>query len=317
MTSITRRKLLGGCAVGLTAGLAGCGGDAAMFVTAVDTPRTIGQQATESPTKDRPDSETAALVAEAINNGTNRTHRSTAPYQPDRPVVYNETVYELGWSEADRDTSRTEYKITMTTYDDDRETGVSFEELPAVDRERLERYPELTQNYAENPEAEFPKQLVYRIYYPPAERGQSAIVPDPQYDTLSVAGQPAEIAVEPTTVSLDVYQYTATERAPSVEAFGREIRRNHRFELSGLSEAERKLFDRVRSDGSFYMGAFDDVPDGAFEGLADQFVSHPAIIVEDSTGEWLTRYEGTDYWVEFDFILLEEYESRLERVESV
>ena len=317
MTSITRRKLLGGCAVGLTAGLAGCSTDAAMFVTAVDTPRTIGQQATESPTKDRPDSDTAELVTGAINNGTNRTHRRTAPYQPARPVVYNDTVYQLEWSEADRDTSRTEYKITMTAYDDDRETGVSFEELPAVDRERLERYPGLIQNYVENPESELPRELTYDIYYPPAEREQSAIVPDPQYDTLSVAGQPTELAVEPTTVSLDVYQYTATERAPSVEALGREIRRNHRFELAGLSEAERELFERVRSEGSFYKGAFDDAPDGAFKGLADQFVSHPAIIVEDATGEWLTRYEGTDYWVEIDFVLLEEYESRLERVESV
>ena len=317
MSSITRRKLLGGCAVGLTAGLAGCSTDAAMFVTAVDTPRTIGQQATESPTKDRPDSETAELVAGAINNGTNRTDRGTAPYRPDRPVVHNQTVYELEWSEADRDTSRTEFTITMTVYGDDRETGVSFEELPAVDRERLERYPELIENYVENPEAELPQELTYDIYYPPAERERSAIVPDPQHDTLRVAGQPTELAVEPTTVSLDVYQYTATERAPSVEAFGREIRRNHRFELSGLSEAERELFERVRSEGSFYKGSFDDVPEGAFEGLADQFVSHPAIIVEDATGEWLTRYKGNEYWVEIDFVLLEEYESRLERVETV
>ena len=317
MTSITRRKLLGGCAVGLTAGLAGCSADAAMFVTAVDTPRAIGQQATESPTKNQPDSDTAELVAKAVTNGTNRTDRNTIPYQPNRPVVYNETVYELEWSEADRDTSRTEYKIKMTVYEDDRTTDASFEELPAVDRERLERYPGLIGNYVENSEAEFPRELTYDIYYPPAEREQSAIVPDSQYDSLSVADQPVEIAVEPITVSLDVYQYTATERAPSVAAFGRELLRNHRFELSGLSEAERELFERVRSEGSFYKGAFDDVPDGAFKGLADHFVSHPAIIVEDSTGEWLTQYDGTDYWVSMDFVLLEDYENQLERVESL
>ena len=90
-----------------------------------------------------------------------------------------------------------------------------------------------------------------------------------------------------------------------------------RKSVSGLSEAERELFERVRSEGSFYKGAFDDVPDGAFKGLADHFVTHPAIFVEDSTGEWLTRYDGTDYWVEIDFVLVEEYESRLERVESL
>ena len=317
MTSITRRKLLGGCAVGLTAGLAGCSADAAMFVTAVDTPAAIGQQATESPTKDHPDSDTAELVAAAVNNGTNRTDSRDAPYQPDRPIAYNETVYDLEWSEASRDTSRTEYKITMTVYDDDRATDASFEELPAVDRERLERYPELIQNYVENSEAEFPRELIYEIYYPPAEREQSAIVPEPQYNTLSVIDQPVELTVEPITVSLDVYQYTATERAPSVTAFGEELRQKHRFELSGLSEDERKLFDRLREEGSFYKGAFDDVPDGAFTGLADHFVTHPAIFVEGSTGEWLTQYDGTDYWVEIDFVLLEEYESRLERVESL
>jgi len=205
----------------------------------------------------------------------------------------------------------------MTVYDDDRATDASFEELPAVDRERLERYPELIQNYVENSEAEFPRELIYEIYYPPAEREQSAIVPEPQYNTLSVTDQPVELTVEPITVSLDVYQYTATERAPSVTAFGEELRQKHRFELSGLSEDERKLFDRLREEGSFYKGAFDDVPDGVFTGLADHFVTHPAIFVEGSTGEWLTQYDGTDYWVEIDFVLLEEYESRLERVESL
>ena len=317
MRSLTRRKLLGGCAVGLVAGLAGCSADAAMFVTPVDTPQAVGQQATASPSTDRPDSDTAELVAAAVANGTNRTDSTTAPYQPDRPVVYNDTVYTLTWSEAARDTSRTEYKITMRTADDDRAPDTDFEELSAVDRNRLERFPELIHNYAENPESEVPEELSYNIYYPPAEREQSAIVPDPQYDTLSVAGQPVELSVDPITVSLDVYQYTATERAPSVSAFGRELRRDHRFELSGLSEPERKLFERVRSDGSFYKGAFDDVPDGAFTQLADHFVSHPALIVENTTGEWLTRYAGTDYWVTIDFALHEEYTERLERVESL
>lgn len=317
MNSLTRRKLLGGCAVGLAAGIAGCSADAAMFVTPVDTPRAIGQQATEAPATDRPDSDTAELVAAAVTNGTNRTDSSTAPYQPDRPIVYNETVYTLAWSEAARDTSRTEYKITMRTDDDDRATDTNFEDLPAVDRNRLERYPELIHNYVENPESEVPEELTYNIYYPPAEREQSAIVPDPEYDTLSVAGQPVGLSVEPITVSLDVYQYRATERAPSVSAFGRELRRDHRFDLSGLTDTERKLFERVRSEGSFYKGAFDDVPDGAFKELADHFVSHPAIIVENTTGEWLTQYEGTDYWVSIDFMLHEEYEERLERVESL
>jgi len=317
MDSLSRRKLLGGCAAGLLAGLAGCSADAAMFVEAVDTPTAIGRKATDGPERQPRDSDRAELIAAAVDGGTNRTDSHGPPYQPDRPVAHNDTVYDLSWSEASRETSRTEYRIEMAVVDDDRATDASFGELPAVDRERLERYPELIDNYVENPEAEVPEAVAYPIYYPPAEREGSAIVPDPQYDTLSVAGQPVALSVEPTTVSLDVYQYAATERAPSVAAFGRELRRDHLFELTGLSETEREFFDRVRSEGSFYKGSFDDVPDGAFEGLADHFVSQPAIFVENSTGEWLTRYEGTDYWVEIDFVLLEEYEQRLHAVESL
>ncbi|MFB6294052.1 MAG: hypothetical protein ABEH60_07315 [Halonotius sp.] len=317
MDSLSRRKLLGGCAAGLLAGLAGCSADAAMFVEPVETATAIGRKATDAPSREQPGSDRAELVAAAVDGGTNRTDSYGPPYQPDRPVVHNDTVYNLTWSEATRDTSRTEYKIEMAPSDDDSATDASFADLPAVDRKRLQRYPDLIQNYAENSEAEVPERVAYRIYYPPAEREASAIVPDPQYDTLSVAGQPVELSVEPTTVSLDVYRYTATERAPSVAAFGRELRREHRFELSGLSKPEREFFDRVRSEGSFYKGAFDDVPDGAFKGLADHFVAEPAIFVENTTGEWLTRYEGTDYWVEIDFVLLEEYADRLRAVESL
>jgi hypothetical protein len=318
MDSLSRRKLLGGCAAGLLAGLAGCSADAAMFVEPVETATAIGRKATDGSERAPRDSDRAELVAAAVDGGTNRTDSYGPPYQPDRPVVHNDTVYNLTWSEATRDTSRTEYEIGMTVYDDDRATDAEFADLPAVDRERVDPgMVETAVRRVEDTDEEFPVDYGAQFYWPPAEREQSALVPEPQYDTIEIAGQPVELSVEPTTVSLDVYRYTATERAPSVAAFGRDLRREHRFELSGLSKPEREFFDRVRSEGSFYKGSFDDVPDGAFKGLADHFVAEPAIFVENTTGEWLTRYEGTDYWVEIDFVLLEEYEQRLRAVESL
>ena len=327
MRSLSRRKLLAGCAAGVTAGLAGCADpDAAMFVEPVPSATAIATEATTTPNSRN--AEETRLVAETIAGGTNRTSpdgHGNPPYQPDRPVRYNGSVYDIEWHETDQQRDRTEYIISLTIYGDDadRTPEIAFDELPAVDQETLYFLPRLINhiqeaNESEGVDASFPESSERQAWYPPADREASVLVPEPDYETIGVDGHPVTVSVEPTTVSLDVFAYTATERAASLEAFGRDIRANHRFELTGLSDAERDFFEMVIDDGSFYKGAFDDVEDGVFAGVADRFVGQPALFMPyESEGEWLTRYDDTDYWVRIDFVRMSEYADQLRPVEEL
>jgi hypothetical protein len=115
-----------------------------------------------------------------------------------------------------------------------------------------------------------------------------------------------------------VFAYTATERAATLAAFGRELRSTHRFELAGLTDAEQEFITMTIEEGSFYKGPSDGVDNEVFGGVADRFVSQPALFTPDeSEGEWLTRYDGTDYWVRIDFVRMSEYADRLRSVERL
>jgi len=327
MRSLSRRELLAGCAAGLTAGLAGCADpDAAMFVEPVPSAADIATEATTTPNSR--DSETTELVAETVAGGANRTSpdgRGNPPYQPDRPVRYNGSVYDIAWNTTDRQRDRTEYVLSLTVYgtDTDREPEIAFDELPAVDRERLQFLPQLIghiteANESEGIDASFPESPERQVWYPPADREASMLVPDPDYETIGVDGHPVTVAVEPTTVSLDVIAYTATERAATLAAFGRKLRSTHRFELAGLTDAEQEFVAMTIEEGSFYKGPSDDVDDEVFAGVADRFVGQPALFTAyESEGEWLTRYDGTDYWVTIDFVRMSEYADRIRSVEEL
>ncbi|ERH05948.1 MAG: hypothetical protein J07HN4v3_01557 [Halonotius sp. J07HN4] len=188
MRPLSRRKLLAGCVAGVTAGVAGCADpDAAMFVEPVPSPTDIATEATTTP--DSRDSETIELVAETVAGGANRTSpdgRGNLPYQPDRPVRYNRSVYDIVWNTTDRQRDRTEYVLSLTVYgtDTDREPERAFDELPTVDRERLRFLPRLIDhiteaNESEEIDASFPESPERQVWYLPVDREASVLVPDP------------------------------------------------------------------------------------------------------------------------------------------
>lgn len=314
---ISRRRLLGICAVGGMGALAGCADpDVAMFVDPVRTDREIGEQATHSPDRI---GEYTSLVANATANGTNVSDGGPAerpPYRPDRPVVYNGTVYDIDWESTGRQERHTEYSISTTVHDDDRETEIEFQELPAVDRNHLEGLQQrLAQRRPDDEDRPLPRRE-YQRRYAAAERNESVLVPDQEYDVIRIEGQPVSVDVRSTTVEDDIYRYTATEQAPTLAAFGSQLR-TAQFELTGLTESEQEFFEMVISDGSYYQGSLDDDQAESFEGVADVLVDEPAIFVEDRMGEWLVEYNGSDYWVEVDFVRMAEYADHLEAVDSL
>ena len=320
MEQLSRRRLLAACAAGATAALAGCADpDVAMFVDPVSTDREIGEQATTRP---EAGSEFAAAVGNATANGTTAPSHgegSGPPFRVDRPVVHEGAVYDLDWEQTDRTRSRTEHVVSVAVTEDDRETDADFEALPEIDRERLDVFASRLERYDPDADDERPPpRAEFQHYYTDAEREASALVPEPAYETIAIQGYPTSVDVRPTEVELDVYHYTTAERAPSLAAFGRDLRTAHRFELTDLTESEREFFEHVIEEGSYYQGVgLGEDREEAFEGVADRLVERPALFVDDREGEWLVGYDGEDYWVRVDFVLLEEYADRLQRVDEL
>jgi len=289
-----------------------------MFVAPVPTDREIGERATTRP---EADSEFAAVVGNATANGTTvRSHGegSGPPFRTDRPVVHEGAVYDLDWAQTDRTRTRTEHVVSVTVQEDDRETDIDFAALPEIDRERLELFANRLERYDPDASERPPPRAEFQHYYTDAEREASALVPDSDYDTIAIQGYPTSVDVRPTEVELDVYRYATAERAPSLAAFGRDLRTAHRFELTGLDASEREFFEHVIEAGSYYQGmGLGNDREEAFAGVADRLVDRPALFVEHREGEWLVGYDGEDYWVRVDFVLLEEYADRIQRVEEL
>lgn len=317
--SLSRRRLLGTCAAAATAGLAGCADpDVAMFVDSVSTNRAIAEQATLGP--DRYERYTS-VVANATRNGTGadlpqRGPEERPPFRPDRPVVHNGSVYDLTWESTPRTETHTEYVISLTAHDDDRETDTEFAALPEIDRERLDYFRRRLARHDPDSDQSLPQmELQYR--YTDAEASASALVPESEYDVIAIEGYPVTVDIRSKTVSAEIYRYSATERASTLAAFGSELRARHSFELTGLSERERDFFEAVISDGSYYQGGFNDDYEEAFMTLADRLVAQPALFVEDREGEWLVEYDGSNYWVTVDFVRMHEYAEQLHAVDSL
>lgn len=299
--------------------LAGCADpDVAMFVDRLSSDRAIAERATRQPDPDR---EFAAVVANATANGTEVADDGPAegpPFEPDRPVVHNGTVYDLHWEATGRTIPRTEFVVALTVHADDRETDAAFADLPAIDRQRLDGLRRRIEAYDPDADESSPLELTFQQQYTDAEQATSALVPEPVYDTIAIAGHPVGVEVRSEqVVERDLYRYTATERAPTLAAFGRALRERHGFELAGLSEVERSFFETVIDDGSYYQGSLDSDSEEAFAGVADRLVAHPALFVEYRKGEWLLAYDGRDYWVTVDFVRMTEYADRLAAVKEL
>ncbi|MFW6321379.1 MAG: hypothetical protein ACOC0Z_05965 [Halohasta sp.] len=328
---LSRRRLLAACATGATAVLAGCvDPDVAMFVERMANDRAIGEQA--SVDADRYDDH-RSLIANATDADTNTTTEAPSdssanrpPFEPDRPVAYDGTVYDFDWESTGRVESHTEYAISLAVTDRDPE--VAFEDLPEIDRERLDRAPEFFEQVEaeqdddeddedESADAEEQPRFEVQHRYTDAERDASVLVPEPEYEVIGIDGHSVGVDVESRTVDREIYRYEASERASTVAGFGEAIREAHQFELRGLSAAERDFFESVIEEGSYYQGSFGDDDEEAFERFADRIVQEPALFVEGTQGEWLVAYDGDDYWLRIDFVTMAEYADRLEAVDSL
>lgn len=235
--------------------------------------------------------EASAIVADAVENGSTTVSGRRRPLETDRPVAYGGAYYELSATETgQRET--TEYSISIdydpgTPVDGD---ATAYEELADVDRSALDG---LLPPPGDPPSGDGYDFGVGRTFSE-EELEASALVPDPAYDAVVFDGTRYPIRVgEGHTVTVSDYRYEADEVAADAATFAETIRSEYLFDLAGLSESEREIVEEA-VDGGYYDGSTTD----AFESLARRFRAHDAVEADEGGGEWLVRYDGTEYWAE-------------------
>ncbi|WP_435182016.1 twin-arginine translocation signal domain-containing protein [Halorussus sp. AFM4] len=243
------------------------------------------------------------LVAGAVENGSATAEGTDPPLPANRSVVYDGAVYRLGREVVDS-VPATAFSFTLDPVDgsvSESET-VGFEDLPAVDREKL-----AARGWADGDPLGVGSSLRYREREVP----ESALVPEPDRPVIVWDDETSgrfEVDGSRET-SLKTYRYRAEQVDPSAEAYGAEVRERYAFALSGLSSAERDIVSQaIEDEGGYYVPGGEKPPDAVWN-LARRFRPREEVrsaweddedgrTVPGVDGTYLVRYDGEVYWTE-------------------
>lgn len=290
------RLSLGLALVAVLAVTAGCSADGSLSMTPADDAALAEEASVEPPDEgDEERSDDAAVVRTAIANGTATVVDRRPPVSEALPFRHDEQFYAVDYTEAGTEpghevTVRVDYNASSAEGD-----VVDYADLPAVDR-RL-----LADAFART---DLPEERLQPGYdfgvggtYTEGEAETSAFVDGTAIDAISYEGEvyPVDVGVESTT--LTVYRYEATLVAESPEAYGSDLRDDHGFTLSDLSDAEREIVESARNDTHYVEGTDDE----GFASLVDRFRDRQAVTETEYRGSYVVRYDGQVYWVEMRY----------------
>lgn len=282
-----RRHYLASTAALLTGPLAGCAHPNSVLVMNEVSAAEIAERASRSADRSRDD---GRIVAEAVENGSANATGNSPPLDTDRPVEFDGRYYQLGVEETES-RARTQYGLDVAL---DSGTGtpdgeaIDYDDLPEVDRDVLY---DLIPTDGETRDGRGDRRAVR--WYSEAMTEDSALVPDGEYGAVRYEGDRYPIDVAERTQTESDYRYEAEEIAASAAEYGAIAREEYSFTLSGLSDEERDVVEEAIGEG-YYEGSADD----AFSSVASRFREHPGFDTDEWGGEWLVRYEGTDYWAD-------------------
>jgi hypothetical protein len=277
-----RRTFLAGGAAVVTASLAGCFDPANVLSMREATERALTAEVARSVD---PRSEEAALVSEAVTNGSATSSGRGPLLDADDPVAFEGAYYEVSVAETDNsEETQHLFRVDFNPAETAPDSGViAYGELPSVDREAL----------AELLERDLPADEGFDtagLYdYPEGAAGESVLVPTQEYDIVVYEGERHRVDVSERRVDEADYRYELTRIADSREAFAEQLRAQYQFRLAGLSSAERDIV--AEAVESQYSGEGSD----AFDSVVSRLVAHAALDRGSTSGTWLVEYEGTSY----------------------
>jgi hypothetical protein len=276
-----RRQVLATGAAFLSLPLAGCVHPEVILTMDSATADDIADRVSLHPD---PDAEEYTVTADAVENGSTTRRGRYELFDRTSTVRLNNSFYELTETRLSG-SEVTVYEVLLDVNPENTtaELGaIAYEELPETDRRRLDGI------LSEKP----PETDGYDVgvsYGSAAEVGdESVFVPERQYDILVYEGDRYRVAVDSRTAPEAEYRYTATEVAPTVEAFADQVREEYLFTLSGLSDAEREVVEEA-IEGGYYEDS------DAFQSVLDRIRSHEGIEIDDFYGTWLLEYESEEY----------------------
>jgi hypothetical protein len=248
------------------------------------------------PVEDGPE---GRLVERMATNGTATIDGADPPLRNNSQLTHNGTIYRVSFTSSDPKTAY-RYHVMIENVEDEvsENDTVAYEELPAVDKQL-------------QLEAQFIGVGTYFIYSP-AERNQSMLVPTPEKPIITWdSGKRARFSVRESDkiTARKTYHYTA-ERINSAKAYGAEFRREHEFELSDLSDAEREIAQQAMSEDGYRVAPPREEPEAtptaAIERLVERFRRHKEKGFEahrgkpssGTEGTYLVQYDGQTYWTE-------------------
>lgn len=277
--ALHRRTLLATTAAGIVSIMAGCAHpNAALTMSPADTEVVVDEY-----TRSLPEGRERDLLASAIENGST-TSEGTRPWIDDtRPYEYDGAFYAVTVTEvAKLEGTRVTVEIDYATATD--VEGVPLESFPEPDRRLLEGFFPPEEDRSDGPE------IGGSEIYTPEEADASRLVNE-EITAVRYEDAAYPITVEITEATRSRYRYEAEQVAPDADTLVAGLREEYLFTLSGLSNAEREIVEEA-IDGGYHAGDANE----AFTSLARRFREHEAL--DEDQSDYLTRYEGTDYWAE-------------------
>ncbi len=274
--------------------LAGCSATGSLSMNTADDAE-IAEAASRPVVVDSPAPDDREVVREAIEDGSGAATATDPPVKRGLPLAYEDSYYEIDWN-----VTGTEPGTAFAVGVDLNGTAsadetVSFNELSERDRRLLgdllttmsEREPRLRPG----PELAIPEE------YTTAETNKSVLLSG-EYSAVRYNGTVYPFVLEERReVTLTRYRYTVSRAANSTGAYAQQLRDEHLFRLSGLSEAERSVVNEA-IDGVYYA---EDTDDESFRSIMDRFSAESAIEADSYDGTWLVRYEGRVYTAELSY----------------
>jgi hypothetical protein len=227
-----------------------------------------------------------------ITEGTTVTGRGrTTPVAAGTTVAYEGAVYELTTTVTAEEPARI-YGISVETPDENATGGRAYADLPPIDRERV---GPLLDEFDEAPSDEEDVSVSDPVLYNRSAAEASALVDEESEVLLTRGGRRYRVAVRGgEDVTEQQYRITASRRADTLAAYGRQVRSEWAFDLTGLSEAEAQLLDDARGE-TYYVDEEDE--EAAYRSLLRRLREHDPIPPADHQETYVVRYDGEVLWI--------------------
>lgn len=291
-----RRKLLAVALVGSLAALAGCSDQGSISANPADDD-SLAEQASHDLTVIDPGQD-RALVRDAIESGSTTTVGAEPPVNGERPLRHDGGFYSLSYVQTGTQTGYT--GVIEIDYNASAVDGevVEYGTLPEVDRTTLDGLlsgPPVDSPDTERLEPGYDRGTEFG--YTESEASRSALVAGQEYNAVRYEGETYPVGVESRSETLPVYRYETTVVAESAGEYADTLREEYEFELSGLSDAERDVFEDALN-GTNYIENNDN--DG-FDSLVDRFRAQQPVTGDELSGNYIVRYDDESHWVEIRY----------------